>query len=211
MTGAALQVVPLVSLRVPMKGNSMTERRILMIVGDYVEDYEAMVPLQILQCASHHVDTVCPGKKAGDTVITAIHDFDGAQTYSEKPGHRFGISADFDAIDPGIFDALVLPGGRAPEYLRLDPRVLEIVRHFADASKPIAAICHGPQILVAAGVLRGRQCSCYPAVSPEITAAGGHYMPPSGAMDSVHVEGNLCTAPAWPAHPAWMRAFLKML
>jgi protease I len=189
----------------------MTSRRILMLVGDYVEDYEAMVPLQILQCASHQVDTVCPGKSAGAWVITAIHDFDGAQTYSEKPGHRFAITADFDAVDPSSYDAMVIPGGRAPEYLRLNPRVLAIVRDFVAAGKPIAAICHGPQILVAAGVLQGRQCSCYPAVAPEITAAGGQYIPPSAGMDSVHVEGNLCTAPAWPAHPAWMREFLKML
>lgn len=189
----------------------MSSRRILMIVGDYVEDYEAMVPLQILQCASHHVDTVCPGKSAGDTVITAIHDFDGAQTYSEKPGHRFAITADFSQVDPATYDALVLPGGRAPEYLRLDARVLEVVKAFDAAAKPIAAVCHGPQILVAAGVLQGRHCSAYPAVSPEITAAGGVYVSPSAALDSVHVDGHLCTAPAWPAHPAWMRAFLKML
>lgn len=185
--------------------------RILMIVGDYVEDYEAMVPLQILQCAEHQVDTVCPDKQAGDYVLTAIHDFDGAQTYSEKPGHRFAITSDFASVNPDDYDALVLPGGRAPEYLRLNQRVLEIVQQFNRAAKPIAAICHGPQILVAADVLKGRQCSCYPAVSPEITAAGGQYMPPSSGMDSAHVQGNLCTAPAWPAHPAWMRAFLKML
>ena len=189
----------------------MAFKRIVMIVGDYVEDYEAMVPLQILQCASHLVDVVCPGKKAGDSVITAIHDFDGAQTYSEKPGHRFAITANFDEIDPVVYDAIVLPGGRAPEYLRLNSRVLEIVRYFSSSSKPIAAICHGPQILVAAGVLSGRECSCYPACSPEIKAAGGTYVPPSAGMDSVHVDGNLCTAPAWPAHPAWMREFLKML
>ncbi|MGV3485043.1 MAG: DJ-1/PfpI family protein [Planctomycetaceae bacterium] len=189
----------------------MNSKRILMIVGDYVEDYEAMVPLQILQCASHQVDTVCPGKNAGDTVITAIHDFDGAQTYSEKPGHRFAITTKFDDISPATYDALVLPGGRAPEYLRLNEKVLEIVRHFDTSGKPIAAICHGPQILVAAGVLKGRQCSSYPACSPEITAAGGTYIAPSSGMDSAHVEGNLCTAPAWPAHPAWMREFLKML
>lgn len=189
----------------------MTTRRILMIVGDFVEDYEAMVPLQILQCWGHQVDTVCPKKRAGDYVLTAIHDFDGAQTYSEKPGHRFGISADFATLDPAAYDALVLPGGRAPEYLRLEPRVLEIVRHFADRQLPIAAICHGPQILVAAGVLRGRACSCYPAVAPEVTLSGGTYVSPSSGMDSAHVDGNLCTAPAWPAHPAWMRAFLKML
>jgi protease I len=137
--------------------------------------------------------------------------FTTSKGLSEKPGHRFAITADFDAIDLEKYDALVIPGGRAPEYLRLNPRVLEMVRHFDAAKKPIAAICHGPQILAAAGVLKGRQCSSYPACGPEITAAGGTYMAPSSGMDSVHVEGNLCTAPAWPAHPAWMREFLKML
>ncbi len=190
---------------------SSNGKKILMIVGDFVEDYEAMVPFQILQCAGHDVATVCPEKVAGDSVATAIHDFEGDQTYSEKPGHRFGINADFAEIDPASYDALVIPGGRAPEYLRLNTRVLEVVRHFADQKKPIAAICHGPQILVAAGVLENRACSCYPAVSPEITAAGGTYVQPAATMDSAHVDGNLVTAPAWPAHPAWMRAFLNLL
>ena len=186
-------------------------KRLLMLVGDFVEDYEAMVPLQILLCAGHHVSTVCPGKASGDTVATAIHDFEGDQTYSEKPGHRFAINDDFATVDPSSFDALVIPGGRAPEYLRMNDRVLEIVRHFNDANKPIAAICHGPQILAAAGVLQGRQCSCYPAVSYEVNAAGGSYVAPAETMDSAHVEGNLVTAPAWPAHPAWMRAFMDRL
>ena len=184
-------------------------KKVLMIVGDYVEDYEAMVPLQILQCATHIVHVVCPGKSHGDYVITAIHDFDGAQTYSEKPGHRFAITADFDKIDTESYDALVLPGGRAPEYLRLNPRVIEIVKHFDAAAKPIAAICHGAQILAAAGVLKGRVCSAYPACGPEVTSAGGTYA--EIAIDAAQVDGNLCTAPAWPAHPAWMREFLKML
>lgn len=190
---------------------SSNGKKILMIVGDFVEDYEAMVPFQILQCGGHDVATVCPDKVAGDSVATAIHDFEGDQTYSEKPGHRFAINADFSKVDPASYDALVIPGGRAPEYLRLNARVLELVRHFSDQEKPIAAICHGPQILVAAGVLANRACSCYPAVSPEITAAGGTYVEPSATMDSVHVDGNLVTAPAWPAHPAWMRAFLDLL
>ena len=185
--------------------------KILMIVGDYVEDYEAMVPLQILQTMGHQVDTVCPDKKPGDTVATAIHDFDGDQTYSEKPGHRFAISAAFSAVEVDSYDALVLPGGRAPEYLRLNPRVLEIVRQFNDQKKPIAAICHGPQILAAAGVLDAMQCSCYPAVQFEVTAGGGEYIEPAATMDSAHTHGHLVTAPAWPAHPAWMRAFLKLL
>ena len=189
----------------------MSEKKILMIVGDFVEDYEAMVPLQILQTLGHHVDTVCPDKEAGDSVATAIHDFEGDQTYSEKPGHRFAITADFSKVDVDQFDALVIPGGRAPEYLRMNDRVLEVVRQFNESGKPIAAICHGPQILAAAGILSGRQCSCYPAVSFEVSAAGGTYVEPAKTMDSAHVEGNLVTAPAWPAHPAWMRAFIGLL
>ena len=129
----------------------MSGKKILMLVGDFVEDYEAMVPYQILLTAGHEVDTVCPGKSHGDSVATAIHDFQGDQTYTEKPGHRFAINADFDAAEPSRYDALVIPGGRAPEYLRLDPRVLEMTRHFFDTSKPVAAICHGAQILSAAG------------------------------------------------------------
>ncbi len=186
-------------------------KRLLMIVGDFVEDYEAMVPYQILLCAGHQVDTVCPAKSAGDWVVTAIHDFEGHQTYSEKPGHRFAVTASFDQVDPSVYDGLVIPGGRAPEYLRLNERVLEIVRHFAETEKPIAAICHGPQILAAAGVLSGRSCSCYPAVAPEITIGGGTYVEPAATMDSAHVDGNLVTAPAWPAHPAWMREYMKLL
>ena len=186
-------------------------KKILMIVGDYVEDYEAMVPLQILLTHGHHVDTVCPNKKPGDTVATAIHDFDGDQTYSEKPGHRFAINTDFDAVEVEQYDGLVLPGGRAPEYLRLNERVLEIVREFDAATKPIAAICHGPQILAAAGVLEGKQCSCYPAVQFEVSSTGGQYIAPADTMDSAHTHGHLVSAPAWPAHPAWMRGFLDLL
>lgn len=182
-----------------------------MLVGDFVEDYEAMVPYQMLLMLGHDIATVCPGKKAGDSVATAIHDFEGHQTYTEKPGHRFAITADFSTIELTSFDALIIPGGRAPEYLRLDEEVLAMVRHFADGNQPIAAICHGPQILVAAGVLKGRQCSCYPAVAPEVTAAGGRYVRPGEGMDTAHVEGNLVTAPAWPAHPAWIREFQRLL
>jgi protease I len=189
----------------------MVAKRVLMLVGDFVEDYEAMVPLQILQTFGHLVDTVCPDKKPGDYVVTAIHDFEGHQTYSEKPGHRFHISADFARLDLSTYDALVIPGGRAPEYLRLNDDVLKLVRHFNDANKPIAAICHGPQILVAAGVLKDRQCSCYPAVSAEVKVAGGHYVEPSPGLNSAHTDGKLVTAPAWPAHPAWMRAFIAVL
>lgn len=187
----------------------MAAKRILMIVGDYGEDYEIMVPFQALLMVGHRVDAVCPGKKAGDTVRTAIHDFEGDQTYSEKPGHNFALNADFDAVDPAGYDALVLPGGRAPEYLRLNPRVLEVVRHFFDAGKPVAAICHAIQLLVAAGVLKGRSCTAYPAVGPDVPVAGGTFV--ECAVDAAVAEGNLVTAPAWPAHQAWLARFLELL
>ena len=186
-------------------------KKILMLVGDYVEDYEAMVPFQMLLMVGHHVDAVCPGKKSGDSVATAIHDFEGEQTYSEKRGHNFGINADFDSVSADDYDALIIPGGRAPEYLRLDERVLALVKAFSDSNKPIAAICHGPQILAAAGVLEGKQCCAYPAVSPEVTMNGGTFVGPNETFDNAVVDGNLVTAAAWPAHPAWVREFLKVL
>ena len=185
--------------------------RILLLVGDFVEDYEAMVPFQTLQVLGHEVDAVCPDKKAGDFVVTAVHDFEGHQTYSEKPGHRFRLTRDFEAVRGDDYQALVIPGGRAPEYLRLDGRVLELVRGFHAAGKPIAAICHGIQILTAAGVVEGRSCSAYPAVAPEIESCGGRFVPPSDTFDNAHVDGNLVTAPAWPAHPAWLKAFAELL
>jgi len=188
---------------------ALSRKNILMLVGDFVEDYEVMVPFQALLMIGHVVHAVCPGKKAGEAVRTAIHDFEGDQTYSEKRGHNFSLNATFDQIKPEEYDALVIPGGRAPEYIRLNPRVLEIVRHFASANKPIAAICHGAQVLAAAGVLQGKKCSCYPAVSPEVTRAGGTFA--ELAMTDAIVDGNLGSAPAWPAHPAWLARFLTVL
>ena len=187
----------------------MARKSILMLVGDYVEEYEVMVPFQALLMVGHSVHAVCPGKKAGDVVRTAIHDFEGDQTYSEKRGHNFSLNASFDQIKPEEYDALVIPGGRAPEYIRLNPRVLEIVRHFANAGKPIAAICHAAQVLAAAGVLQGKKCSAYPAVGPDVTRAGGSYVE-LGMAEAV-ADGNLVTAPAWPAHPAWLAKFLAVL
>ena len=186
-------------------------RKILMLVGDYVEDYECMVPYQMLLMVGHVVDTVCPGKSAGDSVATAIHDFEGDQTYSEKPGHRFGITADFDAISAADYDGLVIPGGRAPEYLRLNADVVRLVQAFDQDRKPIAAICHGAQLLAAAGVLKEKHCSAYPAVQVEVELAGGTYVPASERFDNAHTDGHLVTAPAWPAHPAWMRQYLDLL
>src|SRR5437868_6587158 len=174
---------------------TMAKKSILMLVGDYVEDYEVMVPFQALLMVGHAVDAVCPGKKAGDKVRTAVHDFEGDQTYSEKPGHHFALNASFAQVKPESYDALVIPGGRAPEYLRLNEQVLAVVRHFASANKPIAAICHGAQLLAAAGVLPGRSCSAYPAVGPEVKAAGGRFA--DVPVDEAHADGNLVTAPAW--------------
>jgi protease I len=187
----------------------MAAKRILMLVGDFVEDYEVMVPFQALQMVGHEVHAVCPGKAAGDRVRTAVHDFEGDQTYSEKPGHNFTLNAAFDEVRPESYDALVIPGGRAPEYLRLNPSVLSIVRHFAEAEKPIAAICHGAQLLAAAGVLKGLSCSAYPACGPEVAAAGGEWVDID--VDKAHVCGKLVTAPAWPAHPEWLARFLQVL
>ncbi|WP_170829079.1 MULTISPECIES: DJ-1/PfpI family protein [Pseudomonas] len=187
----------------------MAGKKILMLVGDYVEDYEVMVPFQALQMVGHVVHAVCPGKTAGQTVRTAIHDFEGDQTYSEKPGHNFALNFDFDQVNPDNYDALLVPGGRAPEYLRLNDSILDWVRAFDKAGKPIAAVCHGAQLLAAAGILDGRECSAYPACGAEVRLAGGTFMDID--VTAAHTQGNLVTAPAWPAHPAWLAGFLVLL
>lgn len=187
----------------------MPAKKILLLAGDFVEDYEIMVPFQALGAVGHAVDAVCPDKTAGDCVRTAIHDFEGDQTYTEKPGHNFTLNATFADVDPADYDALVIPGGRAPEYLRLDDRVVAIVKHFFDADKPVAAICHALQLLAAAGVLDGRSATAYPACAPDVIAAGGTYE--EIATDAAFTDGNLVTAPAWPAHPAWIAQFLDVL
>jgi len=184
-------------------------KRILMLVGDFAEDYEVMVPFQSLLAVGHTVHAVCPGKRAGEKIRTAIHDFEGDQTYTEKRGHDFALTATFDDVRPESYDALVIAGGRAPEYLRLNERLLVMVRHFFTQDKPVAAICHGAQILTAAGVIKGRKVSAYPAVGPEVKLAGGEYA--DIPIDKAVVDGNLVTAPAWPAHPEWLAKFLEVL
>jgi protease I len=187
----------------------MAGKKILMIVGDYGEDLETYVPFQALQMVGHEVHAVCPDKKAGQSVATAIHDFLGDQTYSEKPGHRFAVNANFKDVDPSDYDALVLPGGRAPEYLRLNDNVISMVRHFMDEDKPVAAICHGLQILSAAGGIEGRKLTAYPACGPEMEVAGADYV--EVEPTEVVTDGNLVTSPAWPGHPKWLAAFLEVL
>jgi len=184
-------------------------KQILMLVGDYAEDYETMVPFQFLTGLGYTVHAVCPDKKNGDRIATAIHDFEGEQTYSEKRGHNFAINYDFDQVDVQNYIGLVIPGGRAPEYLRMNARVVEIVREFDTVKKPIAAVCHGAQLLAAAAVLKGRLCSAYPACAAEVKLAGGQYA--DIAVTEAVTDGHLVTAPAWPAHPAWLAQFVKVL
>jgi protease I len=184
-------------------------KKILMLTGDFTEDYETMVPFQALQMVGHTVHAVCPDKKAGDYVLTAVHDFDGAQTYSEKPGHRFVLNASFAEVKAEDYDALLIPGGRAPEYLRMNKQVLTIVQHFSRADKPIAAVCHGAQLLAAAGVIRGKRVSAYPACAAEVELAGATFA--DIAVDQAVTDGKLVTAPAWPAHPVWLAQFLVVL
>ncbi|MCH9652608.1 MAG: DJ-1/PfpI family protein [Planctomycetes bacterium] len=187
----------------------MAIKSILFLTGDYVEDYEIMVPFQALQMVGYQVDVVCPDKKSGETIRTSVHDFEGDQTYSEKRGHNFTLNATFSDVNPDDYTGLLIPGGRAPEYIRLNERVLEIARLFSEADKPIAAICHGLQLLAAAGVLKGKSCTAYPACAPEVNLSGGTYV--ETPIDGVHVDGNLVSAPAWPAHPQWLAAFLDVL
>lgn len=189
----------------------MSDKKILMLVGDYVEDYEAMVPFQCLTMLGYTVHSVCPGKKSGDTVKTAIHDFEGDQTYSEKPGHNFAITYDFDRVVVDNYAGLVIPGGRAPEYIRLNEEVLNIVRGFAANNKPIASVCHGQQVLAAAGVLEGKLCTAYPAVKPDVVRAGATWGEINDTFTNAYVDGNLVTAAAWPGHPEWLRKFVELL
>lgn len=186
-------------------------KKVLALAGDFVEDYELMAPYQMLKMTGYEVDVVSPGKKAGESVKTAIHDFEGDQTYSEKRGHNFTLNKDFDDIKLEEYEGLLIPGGRMPEYLRLNPKVIEIVKYFIEKEKPVAAICHGPQILAAAGALKGKKCTAYPALQPDVIMAGAEWVEPAPGADNAVVDKNLVTAPAWPAHPAFVGEFIKLM
>lgn len=183
--------------------------KILILTGDFSEDYELMVPFQTLQILGYEVDVVCPDKKSGEIVKTAIHDFQGDQTYTEKVGHNFTLNADFETVRTEDYVGLLIPGGRASEYIRLVPRVVQIVREFHEADKPIAAVCHGAQVLVAANVIQQRRISAYPACEPEVRLAGAEYV--NLALTEAVTDGHFVTAPAWPAHPSWLRQFHNLL
>lgn len=185
-------------------------KHILFLCGDYMEDYEVMVPFQSLQALECHVDAVCPKKSAGDKCPTAVHDFEGDQTYSEKPGHDFTLTANFEGLNASNYDALVIPGGRAPEYLALDESVLQLVKEFMESGKPVASICHGQQILSAAGLLKGKKCTAYPAVKLNVVLSGATWLEPE-PIDRCFTDGNLVTGAAWPGHPEFISQFMALL
>eukprot|EP01132_Coremiostelium_polycephalum_P009726 gene9726-11942_t len=190
----------------------MAPKKILLIVGDYVEDYEAFVPTQMLQLVGHKVDVVSPSKKSGDHCISAVHDFlPGEQTYTELRGHRIAINANFDDVDASNYDGLFLPGGRAPEFLRLNEKVIKIVQDFHKSKKPIATVCHGPQILTAAGIVKGCQLTGYPACRPELVLAGAGFVDVGYEKMVYDQENNIVSGAAWPAHPAILSKFLELL
>lgn len=184
-------------------------KKVLMLAGDFVEDYELMVPYQALLSVGVAVDVVCPGKKKGESIATAIHDFVGFQTYAELRGHNFILNQTFDQINLEDYDGLYVCGGRAPEYIRLNEGVILATKHFFEKNLPVAAICHGIQILTAANVVKGRTLTAYPAVGPEVTLAGGTFKEINA--DEAITDGNLTTSPAWPGHPAILKEFYKLL
>ncbi|WP_020527709.1 DJ-1/PfpI family protein [Flexithrix dorotheae] len=184
-------------------------KKILFLTGDFAEDYETMVPFQMLEMVGYEVHAVCPDKKKGEFIKTAIHDFEGDQTYTEKPGHLFQLNYNFIDVDYDDYVGLVIAGGRAPEYLRLNNGVIELVQHFFKNNIPVAAVCHGIQILTAANVVKDRKLTCYPAVAPEVTLAGGKYV--EVEVNGAVVDGNLVTSPAWPGHANFIREFLEVL
>ncbi|MED6147728.1 Protein DJ-1 D [Stylosanthes scabra] len=188
----------------------MAPKRVLLLCGDYMEDYEAMVPFQALQAYGVTVDAVCPAKKAGDVCRTAVHQLSGHQTYSETRGHNFALNATFDEIDAANYDGLLLPGGRAPEYLAHDPLVVALVIKFFSSGKALASICHGQLILAAAGVAKDRKCTAFPAVKPALVASGAHWVEPD-TMAATVVDGNLITAATYEGHPEFIRHFVKAL
>jgi protease I len=188
----------------------MPGKKILMLVGDFTEEYEIFVFHQGMEAVGHHVDIVCPDKKAGQILHTSLHDFEGHQTYTEKLGHIHHVTKTFAKVDPADYDAVYIAGGRGPEYIRIDKRVQKIIRHFHENDKPIFTICHGAQVLIAVPEsIKGRRIAALQYCEPEVTIAGGIYVdvPPKGA----HVDGKIVSAKGWTGLAAFMRECLKVL
>jgi protease I len=178
--------------------------KVLILAGDAAESLEVMYPYQRLLEEGYEVHIAAPSKKKLQFVV---HDFeDGFDTYTEKPGYTWDADLAFSDVDPADYVALVVPGGRAPEYIRNDADVQRIIRHFFDDEKPVAQLCHAPLALAAAGVLEGRRTAAYPALEPDVTAAGAEFVDGAGIVD-----GTMVSARAWPDHPEWMREFMKLL
>jgi protease I len=188
----------------------MAGKKILMLVGEFSEEYEIFVFEQAMHAVGHTVHVVCPDKKAGDRIKTSLHDFEGHQTYTEKLGHDYVLNKTFAEVKLQDYDAVYCAGGRGPEYIRIDPRVQAIVRHFHETKKAIFTICHGVQILIAVdGVVRGKSVSGLKYCEPEVTLAGGKYVDLSPT--DAHVDGNMVSAVGWTALAAFMRECLKVL
>lgn len=188
----------------------MPGKKILMLVGEFTEEYEIFVYQQAMEAVGHTVHVVCPDKKAGDIIATSLHDFEGHQTYTEKMGHYFQINKSFDEVKLDQYHAVYAAGGRGPEYIRTDKRVQAMVRHFHEAKKPIFTICHGVQILIAVdGVVRGKKVAALAACEPEVTLAGGTYIDLSPT--DAYVDGNMVSAKGWTALAAFIRECLKVL
>lgn len=177
---------------------------VLLLTGDAAEDLEVMYPYQRLLEEGYQVHIAAPAARKLQFVV---HDFvDGFDTYTEKLGHTWPADIALDDVNPADYVALVVPGGRAPEYLRTNPTALAVAAHFLETGKPIAALCHGPILLAATGALGGRSVSAYPACAPDVRAVGATWVD-----SSAHIDGAIVTGRAWPDHPDWMRAFLKVL
>jgi deglycase len=187
----------------------MPGKKILMLVGEFSEEYEIFVFQQAMEAVGHTVHVVCPDKKSGEVIKTSLHDFEGDQTYTEKLGHFFQLNKSFKEVREADYDAVYVAGGRGPEYIRIYPRVIEIIRNFHATGKPIFSICHGAQVLAAAEVIDGRKVAALHYCEPEVRLARGIYVdvPPEGATR----DGNLVTAKGWPGLAAFMRLCLEVL
>ena len=195
-----------INIKAQSQGGIAMSKKILIIAGDCAEDYEVKVPQQALQMLGYEVHVTAPQKKAGDMLQLVVHDFTGLDTYIELTGHRIGVDVALEGLKAADYAGLVIPGGRAPEYVRLSEKAVSLVKDFFSEGKPVAAVCHGTQLLAAADVLKGKETTSYPACGPECSIAGAtwHNKP-------VVTSGNLVTAQAWPNHPEWLRAFVGLL
>ncbi|HSI81840.1 MAG TPA: DJ-1/PfpI family protein, partial [Solirubrobacterales bacterium] len=176
----------------------------LMITGDAAEDLDVMYPLYRLREAGWDVDVAALTRRI---VQLVVHDFDpNSDAYTEKPGRRLEVDLAFSEVDPSRYGALVIPGGRAPEYIRTDPHVRRITEHFFANDLPVGTICHGPQVPAVLGLLRGRTTACFPPLTGDMESAGATVVDAPDVVD-----GNMVSCRGWPDMPEWSRAFVAVL